>query len=106
MSGPRIFVPPPLVFVGGWIVAWVLSFSLTFEIDAAGVSTTQEIAGVVALGSGLLLMGWAALTFVRQRTPIVPIRAARLMVTGGPFRFTRNPMYLGLTVAYLGLAAL
>ena len=70
------------------------------------MSLLQEVVGLAALASGLLLMGWGAVTFIRLRTPVVPIRPARHMVTGGPFRFTRNPMYLGLTIAYVGLAAI
>src|SRR5687768_7145986 len=106
VSGPRIFVPPPLVFVGGWLVAWLLSSRLAFEIDAAGASSLQAALGLVRGVGGLLLMVWGGATFIRARTPVIPVRAARVLVTEGPFRFTRNPMYLGFTGLYLGLALL
>lgn len=51
---------------------------------------------------GLGLMAWAGVTFARARTAIIPVRPARVLVRGGPYRWTRNPMYLGLTVAYVG----
>jgi protein-S-isoprenylcysteine O-methyltransferase Ste14 len=105
-SRPRIFVPPPLVFVAGWLVAVLLSSRREFEIDAAGASPPQEALGVGLGAAGLLLMLWGGATFLRARTPVLPVRPARQMVTGGPYRLTRNPMYLGMTGAYLGLAVL
>lgn len=102
--GPRVFVPPPFVFVGGWLVAWLCQRQVGFEVDAAGPGRVQVSVGTVLLVAGLGLMGWAMVTFLRARTPVVPIRPARVLVTSGPFAFSRNPMYVGLTTAYLGLA--
>ncbi len=104
--GPNVLVPPPFVFVAAWLGGWALSRVRTFEIDGAGPTVLQEVIGLIALAGGLSLMIWGLLTFRRAGTPVVPIRSARLVVTGGPFRFTRNPMYLGLTSAYFGLALL
>lgn len=104
--GPRVFVPPPLFFVGGWIGAWLLHSRVPFEIDGAGPGAVQTLLGVILLGAGLALMGWGIVMFQRSKTPVVPMKPARLVVTHGPYRFTRNPMYLGLTAAYVGLAVL
>jgi protein-S-isoprenylcysteine O-methyltransferase Ste14 len=46
----------------------------------------------------------AMLRFMRSRTSFNPARPATALVTGGPYRFTRNPMYLGMAGAYAGLA--
>jgi protein-S-isoprenylcysteine O-methyltransferase Ste14 len=62
------------------------------------------LVGIAEIVIALLLIGWAMSTFVRLRTPIVPIRPARALVEEGPFKLTRNPMYLGFTVLYLGIA--
>jgi protein-S-isoprenylcysteine O-methyltransferase Ste14 len=57
-----------------------------------------------------LIFGWAALTisaignFRRSRTSIVPVRPATALVIRGPYRFTRNPMYVGLALLTAGLA--
>jgi protein-S-isoprenylcysteine O-methyltransferase Ste14 len=101
-----VFVPPPFIFVGGWIAAWLVNRGLQFEIDGAGPTVIQTILGVIVLGAGLVLMAWGILTFRRSKTPLVPVQPARVVVMDGPYRFTRNPMYLGLTAAYLGLAVL
>jgi protein-S-isoprenylcysteine O-methyltransferase Ste14 len=99
-------VPPPLVFAAGWLVAWLLHQRLPFEIAGAGASMPQQAIGTGLLAVGLTLMIWVPALFVRNRTPIVPMRGARVLVTSGPFRYTRNPMYLGMTAAYVGLAIL
>ena len=46
------------------------------------------------------------ITFWRARTAIIPHRPASRLVRHGPYRFTRNPMYVALTALYVGLALL
>jgi protein-S-isoprenylcysteine O-methyltransferase Ste14 len=61
-------------------------------------------AGVLLIAVGLGL-GFAALTrFRRAGTGIVPGSESTALVRSGPFRFTRNPMYLGMTLILAGLA--
>ncbi|MGO4872330.1 MAG: methyltransferase family protein [Roseiarcus sp.] len=56
---------------------------------------------LIAAGLGVDL--WAMATMVRARVNILPHRAADGLVTSGPFAFTRNPIYLGNTVALAGI---
>jgi protein-S-isoprenylcysteine O-methyltransferase Ste14 len=55
---------------------------------------------MVALGLATTL--WGIATFANARTAIIPNQPASRLVSSGPYRYTRNPMYLGLSVAYLG----
>lgn len=104
--GPGVVVPPPLFFVAGWVVAWACSHWIGFQIDGAGPNRFQAGFSAALFAGGLGLMGWALITFLRARTPVMPIRPARVLVTKGPFAVSRNPMYVGLTFAYLGLAGI
>ncbi len=104
--GPGVRFPPPLVFLAGFGAAWLLDRRLSFEIDGAGASPAQIAIGGVLIAGGAALAAWALQWFVRARTSIRPDRAARTFVTDGPYRFTRNPMYVGMTLAYLGVAIL
>jgi protein-S-isoprenylcysteine O-methyltransferase Ste14 len=72
-----------------------------------GVSGNASSAiGTVVFSVGVLTAGWGLITFHRARTTTVPGKLSSQLVTWGPYRFTRNPMYVGLTIAYLGEALL
>ena len=57
------------------------------------------VAGVLLAASGFRAMG-------RADTNVDPYASTTALVTGGPFRFTRNPLYLALTLLYTGIASL
>jgi protein-S-isoprenylcysteine O-methyltransferase Ste14 len=65
-----------------------------------------RFAGIVFIAAGLALAAWGALLFRRAGTGILPFSPATALVTRGPYRFTRNPMYLGMAVVLLGAAIL
>jgi protein-S-isoprenylcysteine O-methyltransferase Ste14 len=64
------------------------------------------VAGSMLFGIGAAIAGWGLLTFRMARTTTVPGRASSRLVIWGPYRFSRNPMYVGLMVAYLGEAGI
>jgi protein-S-isoprenylcysteine O-methyltransferase Ste14 len=62
-------------------------------------------AGFLLIAAGLVLPVWGILTFRRMNTPVHPGEGhARAIVDQGPYRFTRNPMYLGMTIILIGIA--
>lgn len=63
-----------------------------------------QLAGLVMIAAALGLDLWAMGTMMRHRANILPNRAATALVTSGPFRFTRNPIYLGNTVMVCSFA--
>ena len=96
-------------------VPWV--FVLTYLIGAGPEridyprpgwlsSNVVGVAGTVLFVAGVVLAGWGWLIFHRHRTTRVPGQASTTLVTWGPYRYMRNPMYTGLTMAYLGEAGM
>ena len=63
-----------------------------------------QILGWMLLTCALTMEVWAFLTFRKHKTNILPHKAANNLITGGPFSFSRNPIYLGNTLLLLGLA--
>ncbi len=59
---------------------------------------------VFVMGAGVAAWGW--FHFYRAKTTRIPGEASTTLVTWGPYRFTRNPMYLGLFIAYVGEAGI
>jgi len=103
--GPGVPFPPPFIFVGAWLIAWGLHTRVPFEIAGGGVGVLQGAGGSLLLAAGLGAVAAGLITFRRHRTAVIPHRDASTLVRSGPYRLTRNPMYLGLTWVYVGLSA-
>src|SRR5262245_18030440 len=58
--------------------------------------------GIVAIALGISIAAVAAGAFWKARTPVIPFEKSTALVTGGMFRYTRNPMYLGMITVLLG----
>lgn len=75
------------------------------RLHGLGLANGPRIAAAIAaLVIGLVLGLLAAGLFNRAGTNVKPWRTTTSLVTGGPFRWTRNPMYLAFTLIYIGLA--
>ncbi len=103
---PGVRVPPPLIFVAGFLLAWAVQRARPAALLTAPLRGLAVGFGWMVIAGSATFMVWAALTFLRARTAIVPMRPATVLVRTGPFARTRNPMYLGLTLMYLGATAL
>jgi protein-S-isoprenylcysteine O-methyltransferase Ste14 len=102
--GPRIRVPPPAIFLVAFLVGMWLDGAL-YRIRIVPVADFPRplvTLGTVLVTAGALITLWGMVTFQRHGTSVLPFRAAARLVQSGPYRYTRNPMYLGMTVAYLG----
>ena len=105
ISNAGVHFPPPFIYLAGVAAGWAVNTWHALPITAPH-STTRVAAAVlcVLLWLGLFLSAFAA--FRRHRTTIVPNRPATAVVTEGPFRFTRNPMYVSFVALYIGLMLL
>ena len=103
---PGVRFPPPFLFAAGFLVAWALHDRVPLPLLPRGAQRAGETAGMILAGAGLLLMFWGLATFHAHRTAVFPNRPAAHIVREGPYRYTRNPMYTGMTVAYCGLTLL
>ena len=106
LSNPGVRFPPPLLFAGGLVLGWLLGRAGPFLRFADARIGGYAVAGVAGIVAGVTLVLTGMLTFRAAQTAILPSRAASRIVTGGPYRFTRNPMYVGLTAAYVGTTLL
>jgi len=98
-------IPVPWVFVLAYLAGVGLEAVCFQNHFFSATPILSEIGGVVFL-AGMALAAWGWLLFRKAKTTRVPGEASSTMVTWGPYRLTRNPMYLGLTIAYLGEAGI
>lgn len=95
-----VILPPPLIVLGAMVLSELLGRAV-----GAHFARPDWLAWVLII-PGLGLVYWAHEYFVKHRTPAAPWRAARSLVSGGPFRLTRNPMYVGGLLIQAGVGCL
>ena len=104
LSNPGVRFPPPILFVLGIGVAWLVGRVVPLPLVPDTFRPVSLVAGYVAMVLASATITWAMLTFRRADTGIYPNQPATSIVARGPYRFSRNPMYVGLTVLNLGIA--
>jgi len=95
-------IPPPV-----WTLAYVLiAAALSYWAGWPRIPGLPLVAlAVLLVVAGISLSAAGAVLFRREGTEINPASATnRKLVTSGPYRLTRNPMYLGLVLITLGIA--
>ena len=98
-------IPVPWVFVLTYLIGLLAEQFFPLTVNSQPLATLSIIGGVLFL-LGAVIAGWGLVIFNRARTTTVPVRTSLLLVTWGPYRFSRNPMYVGLSLAYLGEAGM
>ncbi|MGA8655406.1 MAG: isoprenylcysteine carboxylmethyltransferase family protein [Chthoniobacterales bacterium] len=94
--------PPPLLYIAFLILGILASLWHPFYLLPPALAWTL---GGVMLASGVVLGPiWGVRTLRMAGTTIRPDKATAKLVTDGPFRFSRNPLYLALTLMYVGFA--
>lgn len=81
----------------------MLAFHVGFPITQLVHGAYRHV-GIGVAVAGVALDIWAAVRFRRERTGIVPFSEATVLVTSGPYGYTRNPMYLGMAIVLAGCA--
>lgn len=100
---PGVRFPPPLLYVGSLGLAAILHRVWPVPLWPGPRPVALLILAYLLLGVGLVWMQWGLITFRRARTAIFPHYPASRLVMTGPYRFGRNPMYLGMTAVYWGV---
>jgi protein-S-isoprenylcysteine O-methyltransferase Ste14 len=99
----QVMVPPPLVFLGYLIGALVLNSLVPYPTPWTRI---LQIIGGLLLVAGILLVGSAFSQMRIVHTTPDLSQSTTALVTSGPYRFTRNPIYLGFLLIYLGFTFL
>jgi protein-S-isoprenylcysteine O-methyltransferase Ste14 len=107
-KGPGVMVRPPLLYMGALVLGVILDLWLMpASFDSFGLAGgARLILGFGFLFAGIGLMAAAMRRFAAAGTPVRTSEPVQALVTGGIYRFSRNPIYLGLTANYLGIAVL
>ena len=100
--GARVRFPPPLVYLlavlaglaaGNWVAAAPVPIDRTLRIAV----------GVLLAAAGVALAASARIHFLRTGQNVIPWTPTPELIFEGPYKFTRNPMYVGMTLLTIGL---
>nr|AYC80266.1 isoprenylcysteine carboxylmethyltransferase family protein [uncultured bacterium] len=102
-----VHFPPPFVYLGGLVLGWLVERARALPIThgpGSGASTVRLSVAALFAFAWLAVMLTALSAFRRAHTTLIPNRPASAFVTDGPYRWTRNPMYVSMTLLYLAVA--
>lgn len=94
---------PPLLFAAGLLLA--LLGHLLHALPMPG-GTAARVVGVALLAVAAVIAMRAEREMTRAQTPVMPFHDPRALVTTGPFRFSRNPIYAAFAIAVVGISGL
>jgi protein-S-isoprenylcysteine O-methyltransferase Ste14 len=98
-----VIAAPPLIFGAALLASWALHAIHAIRI-VSSASGVLRLVGAVLIVLGLLLSIAVVRVFAKAGTQVSPYRAATRFVAAGPYRYTRNPDYIGQMLVYAGIA--
>jgi protein-S-isoprenylcysteine O-methyltransferase Ste14 len=103
--GPRVYIPPPFFYVAFFMLAKFLQGRFPISALPFG-SPAAKFAGIALIAASLFFIFRSLRQFFASGNTVVLILPAKSLQTTGIYAITRNPMYLGLALVYLGAAGL
>lgn len=93
-------IRPPLVFILSLLVAFVLHKT----VPTVFIYEPYNAVGAAVVVAGFLLMCWTVWTFDKNKTSYKVDTLPSVLVTEGPMKFSRNPIYLGFVLMLVGVS--
>ena len=104
-DNPGVYIPPPLFYVLTFLVAVFIQKRMPITITLFQYAAIK-IAGVVLLFAALFFLVRSLGQFLESKNTLITVKAAASLQTTGIYHITRNPMYLGLAIVYLGISCI
>src|SRR5262245_23867766 len=100
--GANVRFPPPLIYVI-WILAAVGVYYGVARTPVPLDRALSIVGGLILVGTGVAIIASARAHFTRTGQHPAPWKPSPELILQGPYKFTRNPMYVGLTIVQIGL---
>lgn len=101
-DNPGVIAPPPLIYAIPLLAGLVLHVASPRKLLPFG--SIARVLGTICIGTGMATISAGFRTMRQAGTTIDPRQPVTTVVTSGPFRYTRNPLYLSLALLYSGIA--
>lgn len=100
----EVAIKPPLLFLGALALGSLVTLFVPIGPGLAQPNGLGLLVGIIFVALGLTLTIFSAHAFHRAGTNVVPGQSATALVTTGPYKVTRNPIYIGFVLVYFGFA--
>ena len=91
---------PPVILLASFVLQIILLFSFPISVDLS------SLLGLILILSGISLV-FVSFRFMRKmKTTFIPDGTPEVLISSGPFKFSRNPIYLGMLTVLVGVAFL
>jgi protein-S-isoprenylcysteine O-methyltransferase Ste14 len=101
VDAPDVLTFPPVIFAIFFVIGYVTDLAFPVETGFAELRLTG---GAFMIILSIALVGWALSRFISAKTHVDVRKSATTLVTDGPYRLSRNPMYLAASLIYGGVA--
>lgn len=102
---PGVLIKPPILFLGALVLGLVLELILPLSLTSGPVAAwTLAAIGLLLVAIGAALLTAAMRAFKRAGTNVPTWMPTTTVVTDGPYRWSRNPIYVALLLIYAGIA--
>jgi len=97
----KLIAPPPVLYLGTLLLGFMIHAISPVRIFPA--SFLHVVLGGVLLALGAAFARWSFLMMRKHGTTADPKKPSTELATSGPFRFSRNPIYVAMTALYIGV---
>ena len=101
-DNPGVYIPPPLIYAAIFFVAQFLQRKIPIG-DTLFHWQFMKIAGLLFGVVALFFIVRSLRQFVQSKNTVITVKGASSLQTKGIYSATRNPMYVGLALIYLGV---
>jgi len=97
-----VIILPPVLYAIALVVVFALRWLWPLPVFAAHVAAVRW-AGLALVPLAFGIGAWGAVTLRKAGTNVNPMLPSTAIVASGPFAFSRNPLYVGLAIAFAGI---
>jgi protein-S-isoprenylcysteine O-methyltransferase Ste14 len=97
---PDVISCPPMIYLGSLVLGLLLNWLVPSQ---RLLSISCPVTGWLLAFAGFCIGFWGVRTFIRFGTNVRPDLPVTALVTSGPYRYSRNPLYMACTIIYLGI---